>query len=204
MHRETNKKIFLQKVYFGNVICTVFSHLPYKKEWKKKANLSFSIIFHIFFSVKQNNPKCFGSTKWFNTGKTMVPNMNLVMNEFLHLGKQLFPYQWLCHFELCFTSALSSGSHFASTKTKWNITFSGSIPYTLHYTTVRKQDFFPLWAHGTVTMISHWAPRRLTKHYFTSCEISFMSAYGKGERRTHTRRQFPVLMGVMEKRELSK
>lgn len=91
--RNKTKKI-LQKGHFGNVICAVLpSIILFDKKEEKKANLSFNIIFHLLFLVKQNNATCFASTTSFNTGKTIVHNMNLNMNELLHLGKQLFPYQ---------------------------------------------------------------------------------------------------------------
>lgn len=104
-----------------------------------------------------------------------------------------------------FTSTWSFGSLFTSAepKAKLNMTFYWHKP--IHYRTVRKQDFFPLWALGTVTVISHQAPGRLTKQVVKYLSCQFTGKASNAHLFRHTYRQFPVLMGVKEKkRELSK
>lgn len=104
-----------------------------------------------------------------------------------------------------FTSGWSSESLFTSTKhkAKLNMTFYWHKPITLqNCKKTRFLSFIGTWYCYSDISLSTMASHK------TSCEISFMSAYGKREQctlvrwdtRIHTYRQFPVLMGVMEKR----
>lgn len=191
MRTERSKERTFYKKVTLEIAFVLFYHVSYfLPKRRKKTNLSFNIIFHLLFiKVKQNNATCLCfKHHMFQHRKNGAQNK--LSHEWMSTFRKVaLSSSMIVPFDsgvVSFTSTQSGGSHFTSTKPRLNSVwlFSGSNPYTVHYRTVRKQDFFPLWAHGNVTMISHWAPWCLIKHYFKSCEISYMSAYGKGERCT--------------------
>lgn len=120
--REKQQKKSLPEVSL-EMLFVLFYHLSYflPKKGEKKPNLSFNIIFHLLFLVKQNNTTCFGSAT-FQHRKNNGAQHGL-SHEWI--SKQLSMVVPFDSGVVSFTYARPSGSHFTNTKpeAKLNMTF---------------------------------------------------------------------------------